>query len=56
MGYGAMSPPSGSQILIDISKVFFILCSRDPKDKIFFLINVMRIDFCIHKIFVLVKF
>jgi len=49
-----MSPPSGSQILIDISKVLFVFCSRDPKDKFFFLINDMRIDFCIPKICVLV--
>ena len=51
-----MSPLPGSQILIDISEVLFILCFRDPKEKIFFLINVKRIDFCVHKIFVLVKF
>jgi hypothetical protein len=51
-----MSQPSGSQILIDISKVLFVLCSRDAKDKIFFLINVMRIDICVHKMFVLGKF
>lgn len=48
-----LSLPSEHRILVEISKVSFILCSRDPKDKILFFINIIRPDLCIHQVFVL---
>jgi hypothetical protein len=50
MGYDAISPQFESHILIDISEVLFMLCSRDPEEMIFFLISVMWIDFVYMKL------